>query len=237
MDKVDRWRKALTIAGNLAGFDQTANRASVMDSIVKTVSAFIGNQSEFQSLTENMNKLKRKYEELNCQKEDVESKMKAKLWLGKRQKKEIQHWLAEVERINDEKQSIENEVEEGKFSKYASLGETVAKKIQEIEELNRKGSFLDNLVLDAPLSDEEAHQTTVANSIENQVGETNACFRKDDVKNITVHGIGGIDGGSMVRFRRAKNRDEVDVTFLDWDLEGHGDGGGYVGRFASMDRL
>ncbi|KAK9279318.1 hypothetical protein L1049_012997 [Liquidambar formosana] len=44
------------------------------------------------------------------------------------------------------------------------------------------------------------------------------------------------DGRSMVRFWRAKNRDEVDLAFIDWALEGRGDGGGYAGRSAPVDR-
>lgn len=43
-----------------------------------------------------MNELKRKYEELNSRKNDVESKMKAELQPRKKLKKEVVLWLANV---------------------------------------------------------------------------------------------------------------------------------------------
>ncbi|KAK9269593.1 hypothetical protein L1049_001369 [Liquidambar formosana] len=192
-DKVVEWRKALTTAGNLAGFRFSAKRAMSMDCIVETVVDHLGKTfNHLQSLSENMNELEIKYEQLNCQKEDVESKTKANPWPEKRRKREIELWLADVRRINVEKQSIESEVEVGKFSKCASLGELVAEKIQEVEELHQKGRSFCGLTVDASPGDEEICPTDLASTTEREMDEIHSRLRNNGVQNIIINGIGGI---------------------------------------------
>ncbi|KAK9266231.1 hypothetical protein L1049_012435 [Liquidambar formosana] len=162
-----------------------------MDLLMNIASAFIGNKvNHLQSFKENMNKLKRKYEELDCRKEDVEAKMIAELHQGKRQKKEVEFWLANVERIKSEKECIENEIKESRFLRRASLGELLIEKIQEVDELYQKGSFSDGLVVDAPPDNEEILGSTASAITAER--EMNEIQRNDDVGKNVVYGIGGI---------------------------------------------
>ena len=72
------------------------------------------------SAGDHVNNLKRKWKELECQKTDIEEKMKSELFLGKRPKREVELWLQEVETINGEIQTIEEEGGRGIW-KYAQV--------------------------------------------------------------------------------------------------------------------
>ncbi|GMN67258.1 hypothetical protein TIFTF001_036324, partial [Ficus carica] len=90
-------------------------------------------------------------EELNCRKQDRESRMMEELLLEerrprKKQKKEVELWFGKVEKINGEIRTIEQRVEQGKYLSRASLGKVVFEKIGVVEELHRKGIFPDGLV-------------------------------------------------------------------------------------------
>ena len=66
--------------------------------------------------SELMKNLKRKRQELECGKSDIELKMGAELFPGKRPKKEVQFWLQKVETINGEIETIEQEAGKVKYS-------------------------------------------------------------------------------------------------------------------------
>ncbi|KAK9269197.1 hypothetical protein L1049_000966 [Liquidambar formosana] len=165
-----------------------------MEYVINILSNFIAEKfNHHQSLGENMNKLKKKFEELICRKEDVKSKMQVELQAGKQPKKEVELWLANVEEINEERERIENEVKEVRFFRRASLGVHVAEKIQEVEVLLQKGIFIDGLVVDGdtPAGTEEILPTTKG-AVETEKDENSECLRNDDIKRLEVHGIGGI---------------------------------------------
>ncbi|KAK9266230.1 hypothetical protein L1049_012434 [Liquidambar formosana] len=94
-----------------------------------------------------MMKLKGKYTKLNRQKTHVISELNEEHWQEKRTKEEVAQWLASVQRIDAEIQSIENAVEKGGYFQSERLGKLVANKIEEIKELCQKGRFSDGLVV------------------------------------------------------------------------------------------
>ncbi|KAF7126295.1 hypothetical protein RHSIM_Rhsim11G0147000 [Rhododendron simsii] len=98
--------------------------------------------------------LKRKVEYLSGQKNDINSQMKDQVcWPGKRPgirpKKEVEIWLTDVQQFKDDVQRLEQEVyRETNVSSRTRLGKVIAKKILEVQELQRKGSDFDGLTVD-----------------------------------------------------------------------------------------
>ncbi|XVF78278.1 hypothetical protein PTKIN_Ptkin14bG0118900 [Pterospermum kingtungense] len=112
------------------------------------------------SLDQNMNDLKGKLENLNSLMEDAESRMRAELQPRKKLKKEVQLWLGNVERINDEVQNLKQRVRESSVILLGFQAELVLKKIQKVDELLQKGKFQDGLVVDEPQWIGQALSTT-----------------------------------------------------------------------------
>ena len=99
-----------------------------------------------------MKNLKRKREELECGRSDIQSRMGAERFPGKRRKKEVELWLQNVETVNAEIETIEQEAGRVKYSN-ARIGKIAYKKTQEVEELmNQRGGFGDSFVVDPPVS-------------------------------------------------------------------------------------
>uniref|UniRef100_A0A2N9H4D0 Uncharacterized protein n=1 Tax=Fagus sylvatica TaxID=28930 RepID=A0A2N9H4D0_FAGSY len=148
-----------------------------------------------------MNNLKNKWEELECRMMDIESKMGAELFPGKSPKEEVKFWLQKVETINEEIQNIEQEARGMCFSRM-HVGKLACKKIQEVEELYQKGGFVDNLVVDPPVSHAEVLPTTTL------VGESTSkrTMKKvwehiigEDFRKIGVYGMGGIGKTTVMK--------------------------------------
>ncbi|XP_022764173.1 uncharacterized protein LOC111309365 [Durio zibethinus] len=106
---------------------------------------FIGKHWKFPTgLDQNVNNLKRKREELNGQKEDIASRIKAELHPRKKVKKEVELWLENVERVNGEIKNLESDaLGPTSFYSRAFLRKNVCKKMEEVEELIEKGRFSD----------------------------------------------------------------------------------------------
>ena len=148
-----------------------------------------------------MNNLKNKWEELECRMMDIESKMGAELFPGKSPKEEVKFWLQKVETINEEIQNIEQEARGMCFSRM-HVGKLACKKIQEVEEIYQKGGFVDNLVVDPPISHAEVLPTTTL------VGESTSkrTMKKvwehiigEDFRKIGVYGMGGIGKTTVMK--------------------------------------
>uniref|UniRef100_A0A2N9F0Q6 Uncharacterized protein n=1 Tax=Fagus sylvatica TaxID=28930 RepID=A0A2N9F0Q6_FAGSY len=184
--------------------------------IVKIIWAPIGKCVKYhRSLEEKMMILHKKLEVVNSRKEDIESRMDVELRSGKQVKKEVKLWLENVQKMNGEVETIDQEVEEGKFVSRARLGKLVIKKILEVDELHQKGSFMDRLVVDGLEGDKMMLPTTVI------VGDTTgrnmeaiwACLMDDDVRKVGVHGIGGV--GKTTIMKHIYNRLLVDTSKFD----------------------
>ena len=89
----------------LAQFLEPEKRNQVLE-LGKKIWDEIGKLYNYHSSAgDHVNNLKRKWKELECQKTDVEEKMKSELFPGKRPKRKVQLWLQEVETINGEIQT------------------------------------------------------------------------------------------------------------------------------------
>ncbi|XP_030931575.1 probable disease resistance protein At4g27220 isoform X2 [Quercus lobata] len=148
------------------------------------------------SAGEHVNKLKRKWEELECQKTDVEEKMKSELFPGKRPKREVQLWLQEVETINGEIQTIEEEGGRGiwKYFPRMHMGKLACQKIQDVEELYQRGGFRDSLVVDPPISHGEELPTTTLvgeSTTKRTIERVREHLLYENFRRIAVYGMGG----------------------------------------------
>jgi disease resistance protein RPS2 len=154
-----------------------------------------------------MKNLKRKREELECGRSDIELKMGAELFPGKRPKKEVQLWLQNAETIDGEIETIEQEADRVKYSNVR-IGKIACMKIQEVEELmNQRGGFGDSFVVDPPISRGDVLPITTI------VGESTAkrTLEKiwehvlgEDFRKIGVNGMGGI--GKTTVMKEINNR-------------------------------
>ncbi|XVF78274.1 hypothetical protein PTKIN_Ptkin14bG0118500 [Pterospermum kingtungense] len=153
------------------------------------------------SLDQNMNDLKRKLENLNSLMEDAESRMRAQLQPRKKLKKEVQLWLGNVERINDEVQNLEQGVQESCVVLLGFQAKLVLKKIQEVEELLQQGKFQDGSVVDEPQCIGQALSTTTL------VGESAKVYMQmiwqslmdGEIQKIGVCGMGGVGKTALMK--------------------------------------
>ncbi|EOY13641.1 LRR and NB-ARC domains-containing disease resistance protein, putative [Theobroma cacao] len=154
------------------------------------------------NLSQYMENLREKLGERNCRKEDVESRLRAELLLGKETKKEVELWLQKVVKINGVAQALEQEVLKGKYLSRVCLGRRVWKMIQEVDQHYQKGSFNDSLVVDKPLQNrDEIPPTPLAGgaTTETLLEEISECLLNDDVRKIGVYGMGGIGKTTIMK--------------------------------------
>ncbi|XVF78250.1 hypothetical protein PTKIN_Ptkin14bG0115600 [Pterospermum kingtungense] len=142
------------------------------------------------NLTEKMNDLKRKLEGLNALKEDMESGTSTELHPRKKLKKEVELWLRNVERINNEIQDLEQKIRESNVVSGGFRKGNVLKKIQEVEELFQQGKCQDSLVVDNPGWIGQTLSTTslIGRAAKSCIEEIWAYLMDDDIQKI---GFGG----------------------------------------------
>ncbi|XP_060669873.1 monodehydroascorbate reductase, seedling isozyme-like [Ziziphus jujuba] len=105
------------------------------------MSTLIAKYSKYDKNTkENMKILKGILEELNNRKEDIDQRIYAKHLSGTREKEEVRNWLKNVQSINSDIRSIEEELEREKYLSCEDLGKLVDEKIIEAQQLLQKGS-------------------------------------------------------------------------------------------------
>ena len=127
--------------------------------------------------------------------------MREQLLPGKTPVKEVEVWLQNVEKMNDEIEAIEHEAVEGKCFSHAHVGKLAFKKIREVEELYQRGVFSDSLVIDPPPSNGEimSTPTLIGESTAERVKEAIwACVLDDDVRKIGLYGMGGIGKSTVM---------------------------------------
>ncbi|KAH9667420.1 Disease resistance protein SUMM2 [Citrus sinensis] len=145
-----------------------------------------------------MKNLERVLQELNSQKEDIEATLKAEGDQGKKPRTEVKNWLQNVQRINSEAQSIDQEVKKRKYFSRARLGKDVEAKIQEMKDYHQKGCSFTSLVIDAPPASGLILPTTTL------VGENTKKIVKNIWEDLMVWGMGGI--GKTAIMRHINNR-------------------------------
>ncbi|WRX28108.1 NB-ARC - like 10 [Theobroma cacao] len=127
--------------------------------------------------------------------------MKAELQPRKKLKKEVHLWLGNVERINDEIQNLEQEVDESTAILRGFHTKNVLKKKQGIEELLQQGKFDQGLVVDDLTWIGQALSTTnlVGKAAENCMEEIWTCLMDDDIGKIGVWGMGGLGKTTIMK--------------------------------------
>ncbi|KAF7126336.1 hypothetical protein RHSIM_Rhsim11G0146700 [Rhododendron simsii] len=144
-----------------------------------------------------MQNLKRNVEWLSSQESDIISQIsneERQPW--KRQKKEVEVWLTNVQLSKDDVQRLEQEaVGETNVSSRMRLGKDIAKKILEVQELQKRGKDFNSLMIDElptgrlpipPMKD--FVKCTKARNTENIWD----CLMDDNIRQIGVYGMGGV---------------------------------------------
>ncbi|KAJ0007187.1 hypothetical protein Pint_30406 [Pistacia integerrima] len=144
--------------------------------------------------------LKRRLGELNSRKEDVELRLSMECNMGKLPKAEVNNWLQNTKRINEEAEDIERQVNKVEYFSRGHLGKLVDEKIKEVKDHHQNGAF-ESLVIDAPQTAGLVLPTTTL------VGETTAkknmneiweLLMGDEVMKIGVCGMGGIGKTTII---------------------------------------
>ncbi|XP_050264568.1 putative disease resistance protein At4g10780 isoform X3 [Quercus robur] len=175
----------------------------------KTILAPISEYYKYhRSVDEHMKNLKRKRDDLECKKSDIESKMRAELLPRKKPKREVEFWLQKVNTINVEIQNTEQEAERAKYFSRMHVGKIACQKIQEVTELiDQSCGFGESLVIDPPVSYGDELPTGAL------VGESTAEITTEkiwkhlldeDCGMIGVYGMGGV--GKTTIMKKINNR-------------------------------
>nr|POF10503.1 disease resistance protein rps5 [Quercus suber] len=144
--------------------------------------------------------------------------MKSELFPRKRPKREVELWLQEVETINGEIQTIEEEGGRGiwKYFPRMHMGKLACQKIQEVKELYQRGGFRDSLVVDPPVSHGEELPTTTfvgQSTTERTIERVREHLLDENFRRIAVYGMGGIGKTTVMKQINndlSKERDKFD---------------------------
>ncbi|XP_058096639.1 probable disease resistance protein At4g27220 isoform X2 [Magnolia sinica] len=164
------------------------------------------------SISENVETLRRKMEELSHQEKDVKTVLiKGELQSGKTPKNEVRLWQENVQRVENEARDIEKKSREnlsclrGCFPNYPSritLSKLAVEKIKIVVELQEKGRLFGDLFVDSPLDSGKTLPTTAL------VGKTTPkktreaiweCLMEDQVRIIGVYGMGGVGKTTIMK--------------------------------------
>ncbi|KAI8532557.1 hypothetical protein RHMOL_Rhmol11G0223000 [Rhododendron molle] len=193
VEEVEGWIAALKEVASMAGM-VSGNQTDGMDSV----------QRDIGDLDENMQNLRRKVEYLSGQENDINSEISnAERWPGKRPKKEVEVWLKDVQWYKDDVRRLEQElVGVTNVSLCTRLGKDIAKKILEVQELQKKGRDFNSLMIDElstgrlliPPTKDFVEYTKARN-----VERVWACLMTDDVRQIGVYGMGGVGKTTIMK--------------------------------------
>ncbi|KAJ0007193.1 hypothetical protein Pint_30409 [Pistacia integerrima] len=120
--------------------------------------------------------------------------------MGKLPKAEVNNWLQNTERINEEVEDIERQVKKVKCFSRACLGKLVDEKIKEVKEHHQNGAF-ESLVIDAPPTTGVVLSTTTLEgetTTKKNMNEIWELLMGDEVMKIGVCGMGGIGKTTII---------------------------------------
>ncbi|KAE9447036.1 hypothetical protein C3L33_21064, partial [Rhododendron williamsianum] len=175
-------------------------------------------------LDKNMQNLNRKVEYLSGQENDITYEIRsAERQPWKKPKKEVEVWLADVQRFKDNVQRLEQEVvgESNVWNVISRvrLGKRIMEKVQEAADLQEKRKSFNDLLVDECPTDgllipptKDFVESTKARNVE-RVWE---CLMNDDVRQIGVYGMGGVGKTTIMKQihnRLLKEKDKFDGVF------------------------
>ncbi|XP_007036596.2 PREDICTED: probable disease resistance protein At4g27220 [Theobroma cacao] len=111
-------------------------------------------------LDEKVEHLRRKLNDLNIRKQDIESRKEAELRSKKLVKKEVEKWFVDVETMNAGMQALEEKLRIVSYFSRARLGKLVCRKIEEVNEIYERGGFPEGVAIDGPPTIGMTLQTT-----------------------------------------------------------------------------
>ncbi|PPD73671.1 hypothetical protein GOBAR_DD29401 [Gossypium barbadense] len=169
------------------------------------------------SLDQNKNELKRKLNDLNGLKEDIESRLSSELQPTKKLKKGVQIWLENVERINGEIQSLDGRIGESSALTRGFHAKDVLMRMKEVEEHIQQGKFCEGLVVDNPRRIGQVLSTSTLSGEATKlcIEEIWQCLMNDEVRKIGVWGMGGVGKTSIMKHinnRLLKETHKFDVV-------------------------
>ncbi|KAI7988321.1 Disease resistance protein RFL1 [Camellia lanceoleosa] len=150
-------------------------------------------------LDTNMKNLKRKTKYLSSQENDINKEVNiAEQWSRKGRKKEVEVWQKDVQRIKGDVQALQIQEQEivgwkNVFSRVR-LGKLVVDKIKEVAEVQEKGRFSNDLLIDAFPNCAQFIPTT------GSLGEITSArnmekvweyLMDDEVRRTSIYGMGG----------------------------------------------
>ncbi|XP_034680443.1 probable disease resistance protein At4g27220 [Vitis riparia] len=153
-------------------------------------------------LDENCTTLREKMERLKCREHDINIELEdAQYDHRKKEKKEVENWLIELQHMKDRTQKIEQEATKKRwFSRLRFLSQFEAN-IKKVDELLELGKFPDGILIDV-------HQDEGMTLLTTQlIGETTAkrnlekiwaCLEKGEIRSIGVWGMGGIGKTTII---------------------------------------
>ncbi|KAG5526210.1 hypothetical protein RHGRI_032475 [Rhododendron griersonianum] len=156
VEEVEGWSAALkevaSMGGMVYGNQYNRSEAKFIEEIIGVLKIKQANK-HLRDLEENMQNLKRKVEYLSGQENDINSQI-SNPEQGTRPKKEVEVWLTNVQQFKDDVKRLEQDVvgETTNVSSRMRLGKDIAKKILEVQELQKKGSDFNSLMIDKDIT-------------------------------------------------------------------------------------
>ncbi|TYG47478.1 hypothetical protein ES288_D11G341900v1 [Gossypium darwinii] len=203
-------------------FMELVEQAGTVFEVANTIRGLIENHWEFpKGIDQNVNNLKRKRDQLNGQKEDIESRIKSELRPRKRVKKEVELWIENVKRIDREIPNLESKVRGSSFFSRGFLVKNVRKKEEEVEELLEKGRFSDDLVVNdlSWIGQVLPTPSLVVETVKRKKNEIMQHLRNDEVQKIGVYGMPGVGKTNLDVVTLVNNellKGEIELKIIVW---------------------
>ncbi|XP_022717688.1 probable disease resistance protein At5g63020 [Durio zibethinus] len=159
---------------------------------------------QHRQLEENVNDLRRKVDELNIRKQDLELRKEAEIRCRKVVKKEVEKQFEEVERINTEMERFEKKFHAVSYLLRGRLAKSVCRKIEEVKEIHQQSSFPEGVAVDGPPS---PGMTLPTPKLEGEIDVKEQIWEYlmgDEVGVIGVYGMGGI--GKTANMKHINNQ-------------------------------
>ena len=163
-----------------------------------------------------MNDLRRRVDDVNTRKQDLELRKEAEIRCRKVVKREVENWFEDVRRVNTEMEKIETRFQAVSYFSRARLGKLVCQKIGEVERIYQQGSFPEGVAVEGPPPIGVTLPTTNLEGemdVKEQIWEY---LMGDEVGMIGVCGMGGIGKTTIMKHINNKLLKETRFDKVIW---------------------